>query len=83
MLTIKLKNITDPQVNNDVAAKFGISKTSAYQRCKKFRNKMDTHITTKLKVMNATRVKLEFMVPDDKFDLFTNMLQQIKNILKP
>jgi hypothetical protein len=58
-----------------------ISKTAAYSRARGFRDKMKTDSKTDLKANASTRVKCEFIVPNDKMVDFTNWLSKADEFL--
>lgn len=70
-----------PPTYDEVGEEFGLVRSHAYQRCAKFRNKMNGG---KKPIHNGpTRVKLEFDVPFDKFEQFAELLSQMKKLLYP
>lgn len=71
-----------PPTVTELAHHFKISRTAAYMRCNKFRDKLKQQDIIKKSQNQYTRVKLEYLVPNDVMDLFTGMLDQINKILK-
>lgn len=66
-----------------VGDKFGISHSVAWYRCKHIRNKMKNKSEITQSKTGYMQVKIEYLVPNDKFEDFAELLGQIKKLLAP
>jgi len=67
----------------ELAKGLGISRTAAYSRCIKFRNKMQVENPDIAIAIKYIRVKLDIMVPKERFEEFSIELSKINKLLLP
>ncbi len=70
-----------PPTYDILAEGLGLGKTATYARCEKFRNKMKSADTTKLRANNSTKIILQFVVPNEKYSEVMAIAAKINEFL--
>lgn len=71
-----------PPTYQMIEKQFNLSRCAAWNRCAKFRHKMKQLSHLKTGQEKYTKIKLEFLIPNSKFDEFSFLLTKINGLLK-